>query len=154
MDTSYEIARFAHILAAIVWVGGASIVQVFALRTLGRNEALEVAKFAGDAEWIGMRVFMPASLLVIIAGGWMVYDGAWSLEHEWVAIGLALYVLSFLTGMGFLGPESGRIAKLTAEHGPGHAEVQRRIRRVLLVSRIELIWLVAIVALMVFKPGA
>jgi hypothetical protein len=30
--------------------------------------------------------------------------------------------------------------------------VQRRIRRILLISRIELIWLFAIVVLMVLKP--
>lgn len=150
----YEFALFIHVLTAIVWVGGAIAVQVFAIRTLGREEALEIARFSSDAEVVGMRVFMPASLLLIIAGAWMVYDGPWSLSHEWVALGLALYVLSFLTGMGFLGPESGRISKLTDELGAEHPEVQRRIKRVLLVSRIELVWLLAIVALMVFKPGA
>ncbi len=148
----YEIALLVHVLAAIVWVGGAIAVQVLAIRTIGRNEALEVARFAGDAEFVGMRVFMPASLVVLLAGSWMVYDGPWLLSDPWLGIGLGLFPLSFVTGAGFLGPESGRISARTAEHGPEDADVQRRIRRVLLVSRIELIWLVAIVALMVLKP--
>jgi uncharacterized membrane protein len=100
-----------------------------------------------------MRVFMPASIVVVLAGAWMIYDGPWTMAQGWVSAGLGLYALSFLTGIGFLGPESGRISKLTEAHGAEHPDVQRRIRRVLLISRIELIWLVAIVALMVFKPG-
>ena len=151
MET-YDLVMLVHVLAAVVWVGGASVVQVFAIRTVGRDDPHEVARFAGDAEWVGLRVFMPASILLVLAGGWMVVQ-RWSFETPWIAIGLGLYVLSFITGMGFLGPESGRISKLTDAHGVEHPEVQRRIRRVLLVSRVELVWLVAIVALMVLKPS-
>lgn len=148
----YEIALLTHVMAAVVWVGGAVALQVLAWRVVRRDEALEIVRFSSDAEMIGMRVFMPASLLLIIAGSWMVYDGPWRLHDMWVGAGLTLYVLSFLTGMGFLGPESGRISKLTAEHGAEHPEVQRRIKRILLVSRVELMWLLAIVVLMVLKP--
>lgn len=152
--TMYEAALLLHVLTAIVWVGGAVAVQGFALRVLGRNDPHDVARFAGDAEVIGMRVFMPASVLLIIAASWMIYDGPYELGGVlWVDLSLGLYVLSFLTGMGFLGPESGRISKLIDEHGPDHGDVQRRIRRVMLVSRIELVWLVAIVVLMVLKPA-
>jgi uncharacterized membrane protein len=148
----YKWVLLLHVLTAIVWVGGACALQALAFLTIRRNDALEIARFAKDAEFVGMRIFLPSSLLLIIAGSWMIYDGPWALGDTWVAVGLALYVLSFLTGMGFLGPESGRISALTTEHGPEHPEVQRRIKRVLLVSRIELIWLIAIVVLMVIKP--
>lgn len=150
---SYELVLFVHVLAAIVWIGGASAIQALAIMTIGRGDAVEISRFSGDAEKIGMRVLMPASIIVVLAGGWLVYDGPWTMGTTWISYSLGLYVLSFLTGAGFLGPESGRISKLTAEHGPEHPDVQRRIRRVLLVSRIELVWLVAIVALMVLKPA-
>ncbi len=151
--TTYTLILFVHVLAAIVWVGGASAIQVLAWRVVRRDEALEIARFSGDAEFIGMRVFMPASLIVLIAGGWMIYDSPLKFGTMWIDAGLGLFLLSFVTGMGFLGPESGRISKLTAEHGPEHPDVQRRIKRILLISRIELIWLIAIVALMVLKPA-
>lgn len=149
---SYEIALFVHVLAAIVWVGGSIVEQALAARAVRADDPLEVARFSSDAEFIGMRVFLPASLLVVLAGGWMVYDGPWELSTTWVWLGLAIYLLSFLTGLGFLGPESGRINALTAEHGVTHPDVQRRIRRIIVVSRIETGWLLAVVALMVFKP--
>lgn len=149
---SYELALLVHVVAAVIWVGGAAAIQLLALRTLGRDDAVEIARFTGDAEFIGMRVFMPASIVLLIAGAWMVYDGPWSMSDPWLAIAFALYLLSFLTGAGFLGPESGRISKRMTEHGPEDADVQRRIRRILLISRIELVWLLAIVVLMVVKP--
>ena len=150
--SGYELALFLHILAAMIWIGGAISIQILAIKIVGRDDAAEITRFTGDIEQIGLKVFMPASLVVVLAGAWMVYDGPWELSNAWVAIGLGLYALSFLTGMGFLGPESGRISKLTAEHGAEHPEVLRRIKRIFLVSRIELVWLLAIVALMVFKP--
>ena len=45
------------------------------------------------------------------------------------------------------------LAKLTAERGAEDPEVQRRIRRVLWVSRVELVLLIAIIYVMVTKPG-
>ena len=148
----YELALFLHVLAAMVWIGGAISIQILAIRIVRRDDAAEITRFTGDVEQIGLKVFMPASLVVIAAGAWMVYDGPWELSNGWVATALGLYLLSFITGMGFLGPESGRISKLTAEHGAEHPDVLRRIKRIFLVSRIELVWLLAIVALMVFKP--
>ena len=68
--------------------------------------------------------------------------------------GLAVFfAASFIAGAAFLGPESGRLAKLTAEKGAEDPDVQRRIRRVVMVSRIELVLLIAIVFDMVVKPG-
>ena len=55
--------------------------------------------------------------------------------------------------MLFLGPESGRIGKLTEAHGVAHLEVQARIRRIFLVSRVELAFLIAVVCGMVIKPS-
>jgi hypothetical protein len=66
---------------------------------------------------------------------------------------LAVFVASFLAGAGFLGPETGRLGKLAEEKGADDPDVQRRIRRVFLISRIELVLLVLVVFDMVVKPG-
>ena len=68
-------------------------------------------------------------------------------------VGLGVFAASFLAGAGFLGPESGRLSKLIADRGPEDPDVERRIRRILLISRIELVLLVIVVADMVVKPG-
>lgn len=151
--TLYEFLVLIHVLMAIVWVGGGIALQVFALRATRSNDSARVAGFSADAEWIGLRVFMPASVLLLVFGILAALEGAWDFGSAWISIGFAAMIVSFFVGMGFSGPESARIAKLTAEHGADHPDVTRRIRRILTVSRLELVILLVAVWAMVAKPG-
>mgnify|MGYP000977606802 CR=1 FL=1 len=117
MVTGYEALLFVHILAAVVWVGGGAATQFYAIRAMGSTDPGRLAGFAKDAEWVGMRVFMPASLVVLGAGFGLVAKGDWSLGTFWVAFGLGAMAASALTGALFLGPEAGRIGKLIDAHG-------------------------------------
>jgi uncharacterized membrane protein len=153
--TNYTGFKFVHVLAAVVWVGGACVVQVYALLALRTNDPVRVAAFAGDTEFVGTRIFIPASLILLVSGLFTVHasGGAWSYSQGWVQFGLAIVVLSIVVGAGYLGPESGRIARATEAHGVASAEVQARIRRIFLVSRIELVLLLCVIFDMVVKPG-
>jgi uncharacterized membrane protein len=153
--TNYTGFKFVHVLAAVVWVGGACVVQVYALLALRTNDPARVAAFAGDTEFVGTRVFIPASLILLVSGIFTVHEsgGGWSYSQGWVQFGLAIIVLSIIVGAGYLGPESGRIARATEAHGVASAEVQARIRRIFLVSRIELVLLLCVIFDMVVKPG-
>jgi hypothetical protein len=70
-----------------------------------------------------------------------------------VTFGFIVWLLSFIAGAGFLGPESGRLGKLVEERGPEDAEYQRRLARIFLISRIELLLLILVVLDMTVKPG-
>ena len=62
-------------------------------------------------------------------------------------------VLSFLSGVLLISPESGKIGKLIEERGGVDAEIGARIERILLYSRVELA-LIALIAMdMILKPG-
>ena len=80
-------------------------------------------------------------------------QGGWGYDF-WVVFGLVVSGLSAVTGAAFLGPESGRIGKLIEQHGAEYPEAQARIRRILTVSRFELVLLIAVVFAMVVKPFA
>ena len=149
----YEVLLFGHVLAAMVWVGGDLMIQMFYLRArVAGPEA--IAQFAKDVEWIGLRVLNVASLLVVVFGVLLVIEvDAYAFSQLWISAALAMFAVSAITGAGFLGPESGRIAKLSEERGPTDPDVQRRIGRILLISRIELVLLILIVLDMVVKPG-
>jgi uncharacterized membrane protein len=149
----YEFLLTLHVLAAVLWVGGASATQVFAHRATSSTEPARVANFASDAEWIGTRVFLPMSLILVASGFGMVGDA--SLDFDlWIVLGLAIWLISAGVGASFLGPESGRIAKLVAAEGPTSPNAQARIRRIFVISRIELVLLLLVVIIMVTKPGA
>jgi uncharacterized membrane protein len=153
--TNYTGFKFVHVLAAVVWVGGACAVQVYALLAVRTKDPVRVAAFAGDTEFVGTRIFIPASLILLVSGLLTVHEsgGAWSYRQGWVQFGLAIVLLSIVVGAGYLGPESGRIARATEAHGVASAEVQARIRRIFLVSRIELVLLLCVIFDMVVKPG-
>ena len=149
--TTYQWLLTAHILAAVIWVGGALATQLYALRAQRAGPG-RIAEFAGDIEWLGTRVFIPASLTLVVFGFLLVGELDWEWKF-WLVAGLAIWVASFLTGAGFLGPESGRINQMSAELGPESPEVQRRLRRIFLISRIELVLLILVVVDMTLKPG-
>jgi uncharacterized membrane protein len=153
--THYNAFKFVHVLSAVVWVGGACTVQVYALLATRTNDPLRVAAFAKDTEFVGTRIFLPSSLILLVSGIFTLHDssGLWSFSQGWVQFGLVVVALSIMVGAGYLGPESGRIARATEAKGVESPEVQERIQRIFLVSRVELVLLLAVVFDMVVKPG-
>ncbi len=91
---------------------------------------------------------------MLLFGVWLVAVSAWNFTDTWVALGLVGIAITVVTGAGFLGPESERIAKLGEEREPSDPELQRRIKRIYAISRIDLVVLILVVTDMVFKPGS
>jgi uncharacterized membrane protein len=151
----YRILLFLHIGGAIVWVGGAITLQILAILIIRSDDLNRLAQFAGDTESIGLRVFMSASLVVLVCGIGLVIKGAWGFGHFWVVLGLAAFVFCFLSGLLYISPHSGKAKELIeANKGVATEAVAERIKNILTASRIELGILVLIVFLMVFKPGS
>jgi uncharacterized membrane protein len=154
MDT-YETYKLIHVLAAVVWVGGAITTQALSLRIGAAAKAGDPGRmesFAGDVEWIGTRVFIPASLLLLVFGHLTAAEADIGFDVTWLWAGQAIWAASFLAGVAFFGPESGRLKKLIAADGWTSDVVQQRYARLILGTRVELVLLVAAVVLMVTKP--
>jgi uncharacterized membrane protein len=149
--TWYTFFKSVHVIAAVLWVGGAATLQALSFRAL-RGDGRRQAEFAKDAEFLGMRVITPAAILVLIFGIATAANGDWPMGQNWITFGFIMFAASFVAGAGFFGPESGRIAKLIETRGPDAPEVGARIRRILTISRVELVFLVAVVWNMVVKP--
>jgi len=150
--TWYSFFKLVHVLAAVIWVGGAATVQVYALRALATRDGNRMATFAGDTEWVGMRVFTPASILLFLAAIGLMVNAGWPWGTLWVDYALVVFGLSFAVGAGFLGPESARIKATIEAHGAESPQAQFQIRRILLVSRAELVLLLGVIFAMVVKP--
>lgn len=152
--TTYELLLFGHLVAVAAWVGADGLLQVLTLRAR-RAGGERMVEMLADVEWLGTRYLVPSSLLVVVFGFGLIgeSDGAYELSQFWISAGLAVFLASFLMATGFLGPESGRLAKLAETRGPDDRELKMRIRRVFLISRIELVLLIAVIFDMVVKPG-
>jgi uncharacterized membrane protein len=151
--TWYTFFKSAHIIAAAVWVGGAFMIQALAFRITRTGDARRQAEFAKDTEVVGMRVFIPATWILLLAGIAMMVNFDWSWGQNWIVLGLIAFAISFVVGAGFLGPEGGRIAAVIERDGPTSPEALARIRRILLISRVELVVLITVVVNMTVKPS-
>lgn len=149
----YELLVFVHVSAAIVWIGGAVAIQFFAHLARKSADPSRMVAFTRDVEWIGKHVFTPASLIVVLVGFVLIWDGPWTLGMEWVWMSLIIFGISFALGIGFFTPESMRIGKMIEAEGAESPAVQARITRILNLIRLDLVLLFAIVYLMVAKPG-
>jgi uncharacterized membrane protein len=148
----YSMFKAIHVLAAIVWLGGGAMITVLALRAKRANDNMELLRIGKQAEWLSTRVFVPASLVVLAFGFVLVHKGHWGYGHFWVIFGLAAWAASFVVGATFLGPESGRLAKLIEAKGPEDPEVLARLERILAVARTDVALIFLIAADMVAKP--
>ena len=82
----------------------------------------------------------------------MVVEGPWTFGTDWIVIGLVLFAITMVSGAAFFGPESGRIGALIREHGVDSPEATRRIRRLILLSRLDFVLLFLLVYDMAVKP--
>ena len=150
--TWYTFFKSVHVVAAAVWVGGAAMIQALAFRIVRTGDGRRQAEFAKDTEIVGMRLFIPTTWILLLAGIAMMINLDWSWGQNWIVFGLIAFALSFIVGAGFIGPEGGRIAAVIEREGPESPEALARIQRILLISRAELIVLVAVIVNMVVKP--
>lgn len=155
MDLS-EILKTIHVLGAAAWVGGAAMVQVQAGRVRASGDAQRMITFADEQEVVGKKYFAPVSGITALAGIFTMIElyGVDGFKETWIVIGIGLFVLTSIVGAAFLSPESGRLRDLVASKGIEDAEVQRRLDRITLVSRLDLLVLVLLIVDMVIKPGA
>lgn len=150
--TLFKVLLFVHILASMVWVGGTVMLGFISRRVEKTGDAAFRARFAMIASVVGPVIGVSAGLL-LASGIWMVLDSdAIELSQTWVWLGLAGFLLSAIVGAAFFGPASVKIVK-DLEDGRVE-EADRRAKQFNMVAQFDLLLLIAIVGVMVFKPGA
>jgi uncharacterized membrane protein len=150
---SYQIYLALHVIAVVIWVGGD-----FTLTTLGlvferRAEGETLAALGRMGAWIGTRVYTPALFAAFGLGVALVEKGHWGWSTFWIDFGIAGWGIAAVVGVGFVGPELGRIDRAAATYGPDSPEVARRVKRLFTVFRFDTALLVLIVADMAAKPS-
>jgi uncharacterized membrane protein len=146
--TWYEFFLFVHITAAVIWLGGAFTFQMYGAVVRRGGDPGEIAVFAGRAGHLSERMFVPASLTVILAGIALMINGNWDWDQLWVIFALVIFAASFLTGVLVISP----MAKRIPDAGPTTPAGQALIERLFTILRIDLCFMYAIVFAMVVKP--
>ena len=146
----YEVLLFLHIAAAAVWLGAGFFLQMLVHRAGKTENGPLLQGVASNSGWMAQRIFIPASLAVLVVGILLTIEGPWSFGDLWIVIGLVGYAFSFLVGILFIEPEGKRIGAAMAAGDAALAG--RHVSRINTVSRIELVVLYLVLASMALKP--
>ena len=150
----YVAFKTVHVVFAVIWIGGGSLLTALALIAERGNDPAEMAVVARQAAIVGEKLFSPAAVIVLLAGIAMMLNTNWGWGHFWVVFGLLGFASTFAIGFGVLAPLSKRVALLLETAGPNAPETQAAINRILLVARFDMAVLLLVVVDMVVKPFA
>jgi uncharacterized membrane protein len=149
----YEFLLTIHILAAVIWLGGGIAMHILGRRVLKRNDPQEIYKFSAEVNIIGMRLYAPMSLILLVAGILLVNEAGYEFSQLWITLGFLGWVFSFIVGVGYYGPQDKKLQTLVAAEGPTAPGVVANVRQALLVNSFEILILMLVVVDMTTKPG-
>ena len=152
LATLYQWLFLVHIVAAMVWVGGAVFVAALAARALRTDDVGEIGRFVRGLRTTAPIVLAPAAVTVAGFGVWLVLNSAaWSFDQGWVQVALGLFAVSFLIGAAYLSRRAIG-AERAAEVGDTRA-AHRQLRGWARGYGVVLTLLLVTTWDMVFKPG-
>ena len=149
----YSVLLFVHISAAIAWIGSGLLIQILLTMADRRRDEATFGALMDYTAGLGLKLFMPSSLIVLVCGIALVADGPWSFDQLWVVLGLVGFAATFLTGLLVMKPQGDRLAEITAANGGVLTpEAMYTARKLLALGRIDYVVLVAVVFDMAVKP--
>jgi hypothetical protein len=142
---------FAHVLAAAIWFGAGMLLLALGARLDRVGDDAGLKALFDQSSWTAERIFIPASLAVLVLGILLVIEGPWSFGTLWVVLGLVGFATTFATGMLVLKPSGEAVAALLVRDGMSD-EARRGIRRIFVLQRIDYVVIAMVFAAMALKP--
>jgi len=150
-----DILKLVHVVAVIVWVGGAFMLGLVFERAQRSKDEGTVLGLAKIAEFVGKAVFNPAGIITLVAGIWLVIEvDAIEFSDAWISLGFLGVFLGAGLGMAVYPKLLRRIQAGIADDGLLGNETLGALRTMRLVSSLEWLFLIIVVWAMVVKPGA
>ena len=113
-----------HVISAVIWVGGDVTLTTLGIVFERRGDGPTLAALGKMGTWVGTRVYTPALFAVLAFGIAVMEKGNYDWWGVfWIDFALAGWLVAGCVGVGFVGPELGRIDKAAQEFGPTSAEV-------------------------------
>jgi uncharacterized membrane protein len=149
----YELYLAAHILCAVLWVGGGVSVHILGRWVSGEGDPERMVAFNRDAVKLGYVFYAPLALILIVAGVLLVEEVGYEYSDLWISLGFLGWLFSLVVGLGFYPQQSRKIEVAIAAQGATSEVAQAGISRILMVNSVEVLVLVLVVIDMAVKPG-
>ena len=150
---TFQIYLALHVVSSVLWVGGDITLTVLGIRFERLQDGPTLAALGKMGTWIGTRVYTPTLFVVIAFGLAMMFEADIPWDQFWVIFGLVGWTLAALIGIGFVGPELGRIDESARRFGPDAPETRRRVKRLFMIFRFDTALLTLIVIDMAARPS-
>ena len=138
----------------MAWVGGGLTLIIIGIRARSSPRPAAIGEFAEFLPFVGLRVLMPAVVLVLVTGVWMVLNGAeWNFSQFWVLFALGLFALAFLIGAVYLSRVGIQMQRVATAAGGDASAAARLLNRWFVGYAVVLTVLLVALWDMVFKPG-
>jgi uncharacterized membrane protein len=154
----YDWLLFLHITGAFLLVGGGVVAAALNMAALRRDRPSEILVLFGLTR-IAVAAIIAGSVLAFVFGLWLVNEIGYGYGDAWIVAAIVLLILGNAIG-GYAGSRDARTAKLAeqlvAQGDAPSAELQARVRDpiTLACNYGSGLILVALLALMIWKPGA
>ena len=154
----YDWLLFLHMTGAFLVIGGAVMAGVFNFSAVRSERPSDVVLFFRFAR-LAVTAIGVGMVLTLGFGLWLVHDAGYGWGETWIVLALVLWVLSnAMAGIGGNREKQVRqlAERLTAEGDVPSPELSARLRDPvwLALSWGSGIFVIAILALMIWKPGA
>jgi uncharacterized membrane protein len=157
VDT-YDWLLFLHVTGAFLVLGGAVMAGIFNIAALQRERPSEIAVLFRLTR-VAVVTIGAGMVLTLVFGLWLVHNAGYGWGETWIVLALVLWVLSNALG-GIGGGREKRTRELAERLAvEGDAPSQELAARLRDPVSLALSWgsgivIVAILALMIWKPGA
>jgi uncharacterized membrane protein len=121
--------------------------------TLRKADVQRRTEFTRMTDKVPSIVFAVASIILVLAGSWLVDEAGYDYSDTWVTLGYVGWFISLVFGVGFYGPEGKRRDRIIDERGIDDPGVVRSLNRVLTVAAVDSLIVTLVVVDMTTKPG-
>ncbi len=135
-----------------MWIGGATVAQIFGVLAQRSGDPAQSAAFGRSMGFIGPKIFMPASIAVLVTGVLLTEDGNWDWSETFIWLGVVLWATVSFVAFAFLTRAMARVGARMAAEGPS-PELGAEVSKLVLLARVLILVLFVIVFVMVVKPG-
>ena len=152
MFTIYNLFKFLHVVAVIVWIGGVVTVGILNAR-IGRTGNRSAMAALGQQSAVLARTLLgPSAAIAFVTGFVTVMDSEIGFTSLWVVWGMLAVFISMFLGAGPIRRTGEELATGASNPKPEHARISALGNRLRTLNAINLIVLFSAVWAMVFKP--
>ena len=144
---------FAHVALGALWLGGVMYQEALTVgaRKSGREEYVRTAI---RVQQVNARIYPPVTILILLTAVWMIV----ARDHLgfgdlWITLSFTIWLIGVLTGIFYFTAKAKSLSARLEATGVDES-LLAEVERVHMVERVEIILLLGLLFLMIFKPGA